>query len=187
VKAGFVTGLSSPVGLIETLRVENGHPLLLALHLDRMQSSAKALGIAFNRPLVERKVEGLLKESLHTPQGDKPEGLSLLRLELPPDGDLQIRQQRIDPVTGPQKIFWAKDLIGEQVAIMKSSYRLLSHKVTARAQYDAAWRAAVARGGFDALFTNERGEVTEGGRSSIFVFVNGAWITPPLRCGVPPC
>ena len=147
VKAGFVTGLSSPVGLIETLRVENGHPLLLALHLDRMQSSAKALGIAFNRPLVERKVEGLLKESLHTPQGDKPEGLSLLRLELSPDGDLQIRQQRIDPVTGPQKIFWAKDLIGEQVAIMKSSYRLLSHKVTARAQYDAAWRAAVARGG----------------------------------------
>ena len=184
VKAGFVTGLSSPVGLIETLRVENGHPLLLALHLNRMQSSAKALGIAFNRPLVERKVEGLLKESLHTPQGDKPEGLSLLRLELSPDGDLQIRQQRIDPVTGPQKIFWAKDLIGEQVAIMKSSYRLLSHKVTARAQYDAAWRAAVARGGFDALFTNERGEVTEGGRSSIFVFVNGAWITPPLRCGV---
>ena len=63
---------------------------------------------------------------------------------------------------------------------------LLRHKTTARAAYDAGWKAAVANGGFDALFVNERGEVTEGGRSSLFICLNGQWCTPPLQSGVLP-
>ena len=30
------------------------------------------------------------------------------------------------------------------------------------------------------------GELTEGGRSSVFVRVDGRWLTPPLACGVLP-
>ncbi len=33
---------------------------------------------------------------------------------------------------------------------------------------------------------NERGEVTEGGRSSLFICLNGQWCTPPLQSGVLP-
>jgi para-aminobenzoate synthetase/4-amino-4-deoxychorismate lyase len=36
------------------------------------------------------------------------------------------------------------------------------------------------------LFFNGRGELTEGGRSSVFVKVAGEWLTPALHCGVLP-
>lgn len=36
------------------------------------------------------------------------------------------------------------------------------------------------------LFFNERGELTEGGRSNVFVKLDGQWVTPPLSCGVLP-
>ncbi len=62
----------------------------------------------------------------------------------------------------------------------------LRHKSSVRARYDAAWRAAEAQGGFDMLFFNERGELTEGGRSNVFVKLDGCWHTPPLSCGLLP-
>lgn len=36
------------------------------------------------------------------------------------------------------------------------------------------------------LFVNERGELTEGGRSSVFVKLDGEWFTPPIDAGVLP-
>lgn len=62
----------------------------------------------------------------------------------------------------------------------------LRHKSSIRARYDAAWRAAEAQGAFDMLFFNERGELTEGGRSNVLVHVDGQWLTPPLACGLLP-
>jgi para-aminobenzoate synthetase/4-amino-4-deoxychorismate lyase len=180
VKAGFVTGLSSPVGLIETLRVENGHPPLLALHLNRMQASAKALGIAFSRSVIEAQIQDHLRSCSVT-------ALRLrLRLELSAQGNLHLSHGSVEPLLGVQKLFWASNLLGEEVTLMQSSNPLLRHKTTARAAYDAGWKAAVANGGFDALFVNERGEVTEGGRTSLFICLNGQWCTPPLQSGVLP-
>ena len=62
----------------------------------------------------------------------------------------------------------------------------LRHKTSVRGRYDAAWRAAETHGAFDALFFNERGELTEGGRSNVFVRFGEAWYTPPLASGVLP-
>jgi para-aminobenzoate synthetase/4-amino-4-deoxychorismate lyase len=176
VKAGFVTGLSSPVGLIETLRVENGRPPLLALHLNRMQASSKALGIAFNRAFLEAQVQDYLRAC--------SQGTLRLRLELSSQGELQLSHGAVEPLSGVQNVFWARDLLSAHTALMQSSNPLLAHKTTARAVYDAGWKAAVENGGFDALFVNERGEVTEGGRSSLFICLNGQWWTPPLQSGV---
>jgi para-aminobenzoate synthetase/4-amino-4-deoxychorismate lyase len=36
------------------------------------------------------------------------------------------------------------------------------------------------------LFFNERGELTEGGRSNVLVKIDGRWLTPPLSCGLLP-
>jgi para-aminobenzoate synthetase/4-amino-4-deoxychorismate lyase len=63
---------------------------------------------------------------------------------------------------------------------------LLHHKTTRRAEYDRGWRNAEAIGAFDTLFFNERGELTEGGRSNVFVKLGGRWWTPPLSSGVLP-
>ena len=63
---------------------------------------------------------------------------------------------------------------------------LLRHKTTRREEYDRGWRSAEALGAFDTLFFNERGELTEGGRSNVFVKLAGRWWTPPLSSGVLP-
>jgi para-aminobenzoate synthetase/4-amino-4-deoxychorismate lyase len=44
----------------------------------------------------------------------------------------------------------------------------------------------IGDGHFDALFINERGELTEGARSNLFVEIDGALLTPPLTSGVLP-
>ncbi len=62
----------------------------------------------------------------------------------------------------------------------------LRHKTTHRARYDAAWRAAEAQGAFDQLFCNQRGELCEGGRSTLLLQRDGVWWTPPLHSGLLP-
>lgn len=42
------------------------------------------------------------------------------------------------------------------------------------------------QGAFDMVFFNEKGELAEGGRSSVFAMIDGRWCTPPLACGVLP-
>jgi para-aminobenzoate synthetase/4-amino-4-deoxychorismate lyase len=71
---------------------------------------------------------------------------------------------------------------------MFSGDALLRHKVSNRVLYDQAWQAAVQQGGFDALFINEQGFVTEGGRSSVFIKLpnNTEWLTPPVSAGLLP-
>ena len=62
----------------------------------------------------------------------------------------------------------------------------LAHKTTARETYDSAWRTAEQHGAFDMLFFNARGELTEGGRTNVFVRIGRRWYTPPLACGLLP-
>jgi para-aminobenzoate synthetase/4-amino-4-deoxychorismate lyase len=71
---------------------------------------------------------------------------------------------------------------------MFSGDALLRHKIKQRSLYDQAWQTAVELGGFDALFMNEQGFVTEGGRTSIFVKSQGSseWLTPPVSAGLLP-
>jgi para-aminobenzoate synthetase/4-amino-4-deoxychorismate lyase len=69
---------------------------------------------------------------------------------------------------------------------MSSTDQLLGHKVTRRKLYDQAWLAAEKLGAFDALFVNEQGFVTEGGRSNVFIKKDGQWLTPPLSSGCLP-
>ena len=71
-------------------------------------------------------------------------------------------------------------------APQSSSDPLLRHKTTRRAEYDRAWHEAEALGAFDMLFFNERGELTEGGRTTVFAKLDGRWSTPPIDAGVLP-
>jgi para-aminobenzoate synthetase / 4-amino-4-deoxychorismate lyase len=190
-KAEFLTQLPSPVGLIETIRVEGGKALRLSAHLDRLQSSAQALGLLFDRPETERRIDAVLHQEFSKPSDRSSLSPALsdavfrLRLQLNPTG-LEITLSPLPPLKGPQKIFWARDLLGHSAAQVDSTAPLFRHKTTSRELYDRAWRSAEVHGGFDALFINERGEVTEGGRSTLFVRRAGEWLTPALNCGILP-
>ena len=179
-KAKFVTALPASVGLIETIRIENGRAPFLEKHLLRLGKSCGSLNIWLNQDNLLQAIHKKLSELSRSPQTQR------LRISVRPDGQSELTISPVKEVTGTQKIFWARDLIGEKDSVMKSSDPLLAHKTTARHRYDSAWKKAEELGGFDALFTNEKSEVTEGGRSSLFIKSKGRWLTPALSCGVLP-
>ena len=61
---------------------------------------------------------------------------------------------------------------------------MLYHKTTYRPLYAEALKAAAHTGFDEVLFLNERGEVTEGAISNVFVEKDGKWLTPPVECGL---
>jgi para-aminobenzoate synthetase/4-amino-4-deoxychorismate lyase len=62
----------------------------------------------------------------------------------------------------------------------------LRHKTTRRELYEREYARARVEGLADVIFMNERGEVTEGAISNVFIRRDGKLLTPPLRSGVLP-
>jgi para-aminobenzoate synthetase/4-amino-4-deoxychorismate lyase len=172
--------LPASTGLFETIAIIGGKPQKLEAHLARMQSSALALGISFDQHDAKLAIESACA-TLDTASTFR------LRLDLTPSGELSISTGVFDQLHEPVKIFWAKDILPGNVG-MFSGDALLRHKISNRRLYDLAWKTAERLGGFDALFTNEQGLLTEGGRTSIFVKPQGSpeWLTPPLSAGLLP-
>ena len=208
-KAEFLTALPSATGLFETILVKGHVAQHLTLHLNRLAQSAQSLSIKLNLDDALNCVELACNEC-------DPALEYRLRLDLTSEGRLSYQLTKLEPLNGvaidvteslnetlaktsnkpnvykanqKMKLFWAADLFDQSTdAIMRSGNILLQHKVSQRKIYDQAWQLAVSRGGFDALFVNEEGFVTEGGRSSVFIKPQGSpeWLTPPLSAGVLP-
>ena len=182
IKSAFITEMPSEVGLFETIRVEKHKPQRLEVHLQRLRHSASVLRIPFE---ASRIVEAAEQACLAIPS-PLPHRL---RIDLLSDGSVTAIANVLEPIANEVTIFWASKVLPDaNQAIMQSSNLLLAHKVNLRTIYDLAWKNAVALGGFDAVFLNEQGFVTEGGRSSIFIQPKGSneWLTPPLSAGVLP-
>lgn len=187
IKAAFLSGLPSGLGLFETIRfnAEAGikRIALYHEHLARLSHSAKALRIPLNADevciLLEQTAVQLPANTTYR-----------VRLDLSCSGALSISSAPLDDLPPSVRVFWAHDIlknVADQIR-MQSSNPLLLHKTTQRSLYDAGWQKAVSMGGFDALFINEQDQVTEGGRTSIFVRPQDSdeWLTPPLSAGVLP-
>ncbi len=179
-KAGFLYALQNqaePIGLFETIRIEQGQACHLEKHLGRISQSAKELKIKFDlnraKSLIQEACSQLDEQSIYR-----------LRLDLSAEGLLSVKTALIQDLQ-PGPILWASDLLATDTTML-STDQLLGHKVTRRRLYDQAWLAAEKLGSFDALFINEQGFVTEGGRSNVFIKKGGQWLTPPLASGCLP-
>jgi para-aminobenzoate synthetase/4-amino-4-deoxychorismate lyase len=159
-KAGFLTGLPSQFELFETLYASRaGGVRHLARHLRRLAASAAYFGFACHIAELER---ALLQACSGFPD-DTPRRL---RLALNQDGTHAISHGALMPLAGPVRL-----LLGCKEPT-HADQLFLRHKTTLRAGYDAGWRAAEAQGAFDTLFFNQRDELTEGGRSNVFVLAH---------------
>jgi len=178
-KSRFLSELSPSVGLIETMRLECGAVHLREQHIERLLRSADRLGIPINRERISAAIDQEI-------QGLGAQGVFRLRMEVQPGGDIVMSSGPVALLTEPVTVFWAEDILPTELSSVHSSDTIVANKTTARGHYDSAWREAERRGGFDALFVNEQGEVTEGGRTSLFAKIDGRWCTPPLSSGVLP-
>lgn len=172
-KARFLTGLTNDFELFETLhasRVDGCRQQ--ARHLARLSASASYFGFAWDENAALASLNADCAERLD----DTP---FRLRLALAHDGTFSVQSGALAPLPATVRVMLAPDAT-------ESGDLFLRHKSSVRARYDAAWRAAEAQGCFDMLFFNQRDELTEGGRSNVFVQIDGRWLTPPLRCGLLP-
>lgn len=171
-KARFLTGLTQPFSLFETMHAERaGGCRHVERHVRRLLASAAYFGFA--QPEVE------IRAALDAACAALADGPHRMRLALHADGRIEVTQAALAPLNGPVRLLVSE--VPPQVDPL-----FLRHKTTLRSDYDAGWRAAEAQGAFDTVFCNARSELTEGGRSNLFVKLDGRWVTPPLSCGVLP-
>lgn len=166
-KARFLEPAHKDFTIWETLR---GGPQAsdVRAHAQRLSASARAFGWSIDRDhLVERlAVSGRQTE----PQ--------LIRVRADATG-VHVRSQALPPTPQPVRVCLASGRV-------RSADPLLAHKTAWRPVHDAASSEARARGCFDALLRNERGELTEGARTTIFIRIDGTLYTTPLESGVLP-
>ncbi|SDQ29628.1 para-aminobenzoate synthetase / 4-amino-4-deoxychorismate lyase [Paraburkholderia fungorum] len=181
-KASFLIGAEPGFDLFETMYATREEGVRhLSRHLKRLSSSASALGFKLAdevtlRAQIAAKCAALPSQAAHR-----------MRLALSKNGTLQITAAELSPLTASADAPIGVLLANEQdFHATQAGDPLLLHKTTRRAEYDRGWREAEAKGAFDTLFFNERGELTEGGRSNVFVKLDGRWWTPPLASGVLP-
>jgi para-aminobenzoate synthetase / 4-amino-4-deoxychorismate lyase len=171
-KVRYLTEMDPGFTLFETMRVSRGRVLQLALHLQRLRSSAQTLGFAWDEEVVRQSLAQQL-EQLDARQNYR------LRLDLQHDGGLRLQQAPLLALpVGPAGLV----LSGTPVPAHEAA--LLNHKTSLRSSYDAAIQKAIALQAFDAVFLNAQGEVTEGARSNLLVRLQDRWVTPPLASGV---
>ncbi|RXZ38007.1 aminodeoxychorismate synthase component I [Oxalobacteraceae bacterium CAVE-383] len=172
-KARFLTGLPQDFLLFETIYATRaGGCRHLEQHLQRLAHSAGCCGFACDADAVRIA----LRQAAAALADERPHRL---RLTLAQDGAITLTAAPLPPVQEPARLFVATES-------RNSDDFFLAHKTTMREAYDRAWQDAEKRGGFDQLFVNQDGHVTEGGRSNVFVRLQGRWHTPPLRAGVLP-
>ncbi|CAN7654207.1 aminodeoxychorismate synthase component I [Massilia sp. LjRoot122] len=172
-KARFLTGLPNELEIFETLRASwDDGCRHVEQHLDRLAASCRHFGLPFDFGAARA---ALNEACLALPPGQ----LHRVRLAVDQAGALNLQAAPLTPLAEPVTLLLASETT-------HSGDLFLRHKTNVRSRYDAAWRAAEAQGAFDCLFFNERGELTEGGRSNVFVRFGTAWYTPPLSCGLLP-
>ncbi|MFM0317139.1 aminodeoxychorismate synthase component I [Paraburkholderia nemoris] len=178
-KASFLTGAEPGFELFETMYATREEGVRhLSRHLARLSASAATLGFKLDD---ENEIRAQIAEKCAALPTQTPHRM---RLALSKNGAVQITAAVLTPL--------ADSTVGVLLGLdhdfptTGANDPLLRHKTTRRAEYDRGWREAEAKGAFDTLFFNERGELTEGGRSNVFVKLAGRWWTPPLESGVLP-
>jgi para-aminobenzoate synthetase/4-amino-4-deoxychorismate lyase len=171
-KARFLTELPNQFEIFETMYATRDTGCRhLERHLARLQASCDYFGHPFD-PAHARAAALRACAQL-------PEGPHRLRLAVRPDGELVLQTGMLAPLQEPVELLLSD-------AATRADELFLRHKTSVRGRYDDAWRAAERQGAFDTLFFNERDELTEGGRSNVFVRIGGRWYTPPLSAGLLP-
>ena len=183
-KGRFLTHPLPDFQLIETMLWRPGEGFwLLDLHLARLADSA----VYFDFPCRPSEIERRLAELAAGWRRDYRRVRLLLhrdgRIDLsaapcPAPAHLDLPPAAGRPGEGPRP----RIMLSELATDSRSPF--LYHKTTLREPYDRERAQAVGLGFFDAVFINERGEVTEGGIGNLLLRKDGRFLTTPVSCGL---
>lgn len=171
-------------GLFETLRVYAGRKVpLLEAHCRRMATGAAFFGFPFSSTVfakaVEAEIERIPKETD-----------ARLRVTLEVWGDEGPEETRCVIHSAPVRVEDQSYLGGVRLIAApfsrSSTSPLLAFKTTNYFENTYARHWARDQGFYDALFFNERGEITETTTANLFLIRERSLITPPVSAGLLP-
>ncbi len=174
----FISGRERDFGLFESI-LWCGKYLWLGEHLKRLASSAITLGFPCDTAAAILLLNKLDEELRQSGQKEKTGTRFKVRLSLSIQGAFSLTHEPIEVqrFADPLRL----SLAGHRA---DSGMPLLYHKTTARQLYDRYLSLACQKGYDEVLFLNERGEVTEGAISTIFIVKGRQFFTPPLQSGL---
>jgi para-aminobenzoate synthetase/4-amino-4-deoxychorismate lyase len=174
-KAAFLKREMPEFDLLETLKLNpHGSYVLLDRHMERLGQSAAYFGYRFDEAAIGQALEEKAA-SLHG-----SDTAHRVRLLLAEDGAVSITSTVLPNI---DKLKTMRFVIADTP--MQSDNVYLYHKTTHRHFYDEPFARLTAEHGVDeVVFVNERGELTEGSRTNIFLEKNGQLYTPALSCGL---
>jgi branched-subunit amino acid aminotransferase/4-amino-4-deoxychorismate lyase len=169
---GFLFGEA----VYEGVKIVGRRPLFLARHLERLDASARALGLGpvwreeEARPMLGRllgeRADGMAR-LYRTGGAGTGSPVSIAWVEPPPPWT--------DPHTPPWRVACHPERVVPYLPAVKHTNRL----VHARAR-----RAARSRGFDDAVLVHREGWALEGSASNLFFFGSDTLHTPSLECGI---
>ncbi len=180
-KGKFLTDSQQPFKLIETIlwQPESGYQFR-AEHGTRLQRSAHYFNFIFPAESYDCALD-TIAETLHE--------TSRIRVTLNQEGTITSQAAscqtpcQFDPTPLPTQPE-ARVCFAAQAVSSKNPF--LYHKTTNRELYNSTWAKAREAQYIDALFLNEKDEITEGCISTIFVYKDNILLTPPLTSGLLP-
>lgn len=168
-KTAFLARGARPFDLIETMAFDPDDGLRrVDAHIARLQASARCFGFPFDRHGARNELQAATFR-LRVP--------SRVRLLLSPTGAIAI-----ETAPAPAHPDEPVAVTIMPLPVSPGDFRL-RHKTTARAFYDDARRA---QAGFEVLFTDGAGFLTEGSFTHVFARKAGVLTTPPLARGLLP-
>lgn len=172
---GFLFGL----GAFETIAVENGKPLFLEQHLNRIEKAADFLGLGSRRQrgLTEEKIEEYL--DMYDISLKKHEALKVIL-----SAENMFFQMRNNPYVEES---YTQGLRAEISKVRRNETSpLVYHKTLNYGDCILEKRAAMAAGIHEMIFINTKGQISEGTVSNIFFVRKNTVYTPQLSCGLLP-
>ncbi len=190
---GFLLG----DGLFETLKVIDRRPLFLTEHLCRLAVAAQEIGLPVDRPALRDGLAALIEDAagevgsarITISRGAGPRGLSpipereqspvaLITIAPPPGPSLQGAGAR-KPGSPSDRLLIAP--FTRASGSLSARMKTLSYTDNLAAKAWAENEAAA-----DAIFLNERGDVTSTTMANLFVETGDGFLTPPLSAGILP-
>lgn len=177
-KYRFLQSLPIDFTLFETMLYEQGKCLLLEAHLSRLKRSAHELGFVFHEASVRQQLTSHFSQ---LQRQDKNTGHPLgyrVKVSLHDNGSLSIQHAALEPLAQEKQ-----SVIIAPVCFPNQDF-LRRYKTSHRQPYDEHMHRAIQHQAFDSLCFNQDGFLLEGARSSIFIYHQGQWQTPPLELDI---
>lgn len=169
-KSQFLTKAQDDFAIFETLlwTQEIGYQNL-EMHLVRLKNAAQHFGFRFD----ENYIRHMLKNTAANIAWDK----ARIKISIDATSD-EVAIFEFENDKSDWKIALSKTIIN-------SDNPWLYYKTTNRKIYDNEWQEYKAKGFDEVIYQNEKGELTEGSRTNIFIdFGDGKLATSPISCGL---